>query len=101
MSMSVMMRQTAGAFAALCAYASVSAATLLSDEGRLSRITATHVTVDGLRTYKIDSDTRCYDAREVALTCGTLAGVGYADRARLSITADGTVRRLDIILLQQ
>lgn len=70
-------------------------------EGRLTRVTASEVQVDHGTTYQFDPvSARCFDFRGDAMTCGTLVGIGYADRAR--ITLRGTVvQRIDILELQQ
>jgi hypothetical protein len=70
-------------------------------EGRLTRITTSFVQVDHDRTYQFNSAiARCFDFRGDAMTCDTLVGIGYVDRAR--ITLRGTdVQRIDVIELQQ
>lgn len=70
-------------------------------EGRLTQIGVEHVTVDGQRTYAIDPQrTECFDFRNDRTTCGTLALIGYADKARLTVV--GTlVKRIDLLELQQ
>jgi hypothetical protein len=70
-------------------------------EGRLTQITTTLVTVDNDRTYAIDSETtECFDFRSDRTTCGTLALIGYADKARVTLV--GTlVKRIDLLVLQQ
>lgn len=70
-------------------------------EGRLTQITTTLVTVDSNRTYAIDPEnTECFDFRNDRTTCGTLALIGYADKARLTLI--GTlVKRIDLLVLQQ
>ena len=70
-------------------------------EGRLTQVTATFVQVDHDQTYQFDPvSAQCFDFRGDAMTCGTLVGIGYADRVR--ITVRGTVvQRIDILELQQ
>jgi hypothetical protein len=70
-------------------------------EGRLTQITASFVQVDHDRTYQFHpAVAQCFDFRGAALPCETLVGIGYADRAR--ITLRGTdVHRIDIVELQQ
>ena len=70
-------------------------------EGRLTRVTATTVQLDHAATYQFDPvSAQCFDFRGDAMTCQTLVGIGYADRAR--ITMRGTVvQRIDILELQQ
>jgi hypothetical protein len=70
-------------------------------EGRLTQITTDRVTVDGTRTYAIDPErTECFDFRSDRTTCGTLALIGYAEKAR--VTVIGTlVKRIDLLELQQ
>jgi hypothetical protein len=70
-------------------------------EGRLTQVTATSVQVDHDRTYLFNpAVAQCFDFRGDAMTCDTLVGIGYADRAR--ITVRGTdVQRIDILELQQ
>jgi hypothetical protein len=70
-------------------------------EGRLTQVTMTFVQVDHDRTYQFNpAVARCFDFRGDAMTCETLVGIGYADRAR--ITLRGTdVQRIDIVELQQ
>lgn len=70
-------------------------------EGRLTQITATVVQVDHGLTYQFNpAVAQCFDFRGDALTCDTLVGIGYVDRAR--VTLRGTdVLRIDIVELQQ
>ena len=70
-------------------------------EGRLTQVTLTFVQLDHGRTYTFNPGlARCFDFRGDALTCDTLVGIGYVDRAR--VTVRGTdVQRIDIIELQQ
>ena len=70
-------------------------------EGRLTQVTTTFVQVDHDQTYQFDPvSAQCFDFRGDAMTCGTLVGIGYADRVR--ITVRGTVvQRIDILELQQ
>ena len=70
-------------------------------EGRVTQVTTSFVQVDHDRTYQFDPvSAQCFDFRGDAMTCGTLVGIGYVDRAR--ITLRGTVvQRIDILELQQ
>jgi hypothetical protein len=70
-------------------------------EGRLTQVTNTFVQLDHEQTYPFDPvSAQCFDFRGDAMTCGTLVGIGYADRVR--ITVRGTVvQRIDILELQQ
>lgn len=91
-------------FAALFSCLALSAAHSAGSEayeGRLTQITATYVTVDGTRSFTFEPRTaKCFDAEGAELTCETLVGVGYADRARLTVFANA-IRRIDVIELQQ
>ena len=70
-------------------------------EGRLTQITTEQVTLDGVRTFRIEPQrTECFDFRSDRTTCATLALIGYADKARLSV-AGTVVRRIDLLELQQ
>ncbi len=70
-------------------------------EGRLTQITGTYVTVDGQHSFTFEPrKAKCFDPAGAELTCETLVGVGYADRARLTVIANA-VRRIDVIELQQ
>jgi hypothetical protein len=70
-------------------------------EGRLTQITVDHVIVDSARTYAIDPEhTECFDFRSQRTTCETLALIGYADKARLSVVGT-VVKRIDLLELQQ
>ena len=70
-------------------------------EGRLTQVTSTFVQVDHDKIYQFNPViAQCFDFRGDATTCETLVGIGYVDRAR--VTLRGTdVRRIDIIELQQ
>lgn len=70
-------------------------------EGKLTRVTANELQIDHAQVYQFDPvSAKCFDFRGDALTCETLVGIGYADRAR--ITLRGTVvQRVDILELQQ
>jgi hypothetical protein len=70
-------------------------------EGRLTQVTSTIVQVDHDKIYQFNpAIARCFDFRGDATTCETLVGIGYVDRAR--VTLRGTdVQRIDIIELQQ
>jgi hypothetical protein len=70
-------------------------------EGRLTRITASEVQVDHNRTYQFNpAIAQCFDFRGAALPCSTLVGIGYADRARVTLRG-ADVQRIDIVELQQ
>lgn len=70
-------------------------------EGRLTQVTSTIIQVDHDKIYQFNpAIARCFDFRGDATTCETLVGIGYVDRAR--VTLRGTdVQRIDIIELQQ
>jgi hypothetical protein len=70
-------------------------------EGRLTQITSSSVQVDHGQSYQFNPGlAQCFDFRGDALTCDTLVGIGYVDRAR--VTLRGTdVLRIDIVELQQ
>jgi len=70
-------------------------------EGRLTQITASEVQIDHNRTYQFNpAVAQCFDFRGAAMPCKTLVGIGYVDRAR--VTLRGTnVQRIDIVELQQ
>ena len=70
-------------------------------EGVLTRVTATEVQLDHRAAYQFNPAlATCFDFRGDAMTCETLVGIGYADRAR--VTLHGTVvQRIDILELQQ
>jgi len=70
-------------------------------EGRLTQVTSSLVQLDHNQTYQFNPGlAQCFDFRGDALTCETLVGIGYVDRAR--VTLRGTnVQRIDIIELQQ
>jgi hypothetical protein len=86
------------ALTALCTLAAGAPSVM---EGRLTQVTSTFVQLDHERTYTFNPGlARCFDFRGDALTCDTLVGIGYVDRAR--VTVRGTdVQRIDIIELQQ
>ena len=70
-------------------------------EGRLSRVTGTEVQVDHAASYQFNPATAsCFDFRGDAMTCDTLVGIGYADRARITLRGP-VVQRIDILELQQ
>jgi hypothetical protein len=70
-------------------------------EGRLTQITKEYVTVDSDHTYAIDPErTECFDFRSQRTTCATLALIGYADKARLSVIGT-VVKRIDLLELKQ
>jgi hypothetical protein len=73
--------------------------------GYLKQISASHVLVEdaklALHTFKIDSTiTQCFDHRGDKTTCKTLAGVGYADKGRVTFIGD-VAQRIDVIEMQQ
>jgi len=70
-------------------------------EGRMSQLTSTQVTIDGAFSFRFNPATaQCFDFRGSATTCDTLIGIGYAQRARLTISGDTAVR-IDLLELQQ
>ena len=70
-------------------------------EGRLTQVTASWVQVDHDRTYQFNpAIARCFDFRGDAMSCDTLVGIGYVDRARVSLRGSDVVR-VDIVELQQ
>jgi hypothetical protein len=70
-------------------------------EGRLTQVTATFVQIDHDQTFQFDPvSAQCFDFRGDAMTCGTLVGIGYADRARVTVRG-AVVQRIDILELQQ
>ena len=70
-------------------------------EGRLTRVTASFVQVDHNQTYQFNpAVAQCFDFRGDAMTCDTLIGIGYVDRARVTLRGT-TVQRIDIVELQQ
>jgi len=59
------------------------------------------VQVDHSRVYQFNPAlARCFDFRGDALTCDTLVGIGYVDRARITLLGTA-VQRIDILELQQ
>jgi hypothetical protein len=70
-------------------------------EGRLTQVTSTIVQVDHDRIYQFNpAIAQCFDFRGDATTCETLVGIGYVDRARVTLRGSN-VQRIDIIELQQ
>ena len=70
-------------------------------EGRLTRVTTSVVQVDHDRTYQFNSAiARCFDFRGDAMACDTLVGIGYVDRARVTLRGND-VQRIEIIELHQ
>jgi hypothetical protein len=70
-------------------------------QGRITQITTEKVTIDGIHTFKLDpKKTQCFDHRGDKTSCATLAAVGYADSAIVTIVGD-SVQRIDIKQLQQ
>jgi hypothetical protein len=70
-------------------------------EGRLTQITSSYIQVDHDRTYLFNpAIAQCFDFRGDATTCDTLVGIGYVDRARVTLRGSD-VQRIDIIELQQ
>jgi hypothetical protein len=71
--------------------------------GRL-RLSRTEAVVDEQHRFKFDPErTACFTYRgdeAYATTCATLVGIGYADKARLTVAGD-KVTRLDILELYQ
>jgi hypothetical protein len=70
-------------------------------EGRLTRVTPSFVQVDHDRAYPFNpAVAQCFDFRGDVLTCDTLVGIGYVDRARVTLRGTDVVR-IDIVDLQQ
>ena len=70
-------------------------------EGRLTRVTTSFVQVDHDRTYLFNSAiAECFDFRGDAMSCDTLVGIGYVDRARVTVSGND-VLRIDIVELHQ
>lgn len=70
-------------------------------EGRLTQIRTTSVQMDHNREYQFNpAVARCFDFRGDAMTCDTLVGIGYVDRARVTLSGTDVVR-IDIVDLQQ
>ena len=70
-------------------------------EGRITQITGKSVIVDRVHIFKLDlSKAKCFAVGGMQITCETLVGIGYADKARVAVLAD-TVQRIDILELQQ
>jgi len=70
-------------------------------EGTITRVTTDEVQVDHSRVYQFNPAlARCFDFRGDALTCDTLVGIGYVDRARITLLGTA-VQRIDILELQQ
>jgi hypothetical protein len=70
-------------------------------EGRLTQITANVVQVDHDRSYQFNPGlAQCFDFRGSTMACDTLVGIGYADRARVTLRGNN-VLRIDVIELQQ
>ena len=70
-------------------------------EGRLTQVTTSIVQVDHDRVYQFNpAVAKCFDFRGDAMTCETLVGIGYVDRARVSLRGSDVVR-IDVVELQQ
>lgn len=70
-------------------------------EGRLTQVRADFIQLDHQQTYSFNPGTaKCFDFRGDAMTCDTLVGIGYADRARVTLLGT-TVQRIDVLELQQ
>jgi hypothetical protein len=74
-------------------------------QGRLAHITSRQLTLelahDDIREFKFDlAKAKCFDFRKDPMSCQTLIGVGYANKARITLV-DGVIQRVDIIELQQ
>ena len=68
--------------------------------GRLL-VTASVVEVDRTQRFIFEpTKAQCFDFRGAAMTCATLVGIGYADKAHVTVAA-GTVKRIDIVKLDQ
>ena len=79
----------------------VSAASAEEYVGRLVRITDRLVTIENVGDFKINlANAQCFDHRGDKTTCATLAGIGYADSARVRVIGDA-VQRIDVLKLQQ
>jgi hypothetical protein len=64
-------------------------------------VTSSQVTVEGLGSFPLDLKiAQCFDMRGERMGCETLAGIGYADKARVTFVAN-KLRRIDLIELQQ
>lgn len=69
--------------------------------GRLSVVSARHIEVDRTHRFPFQpGSAECFDTHGNRMTCQTLVGIGYADRARITLTG-GQVRRIDLLDLQQ
>lgn len=69
--------------------------------GRLSVVTARHVEVDRTQRFPFQpANAECFDTHGNRMTCQTLVGIGYADRARITLSG-GRIRRIDLLQLQQ
>jgi hypothetical protein len=101
-----MKRTTARFFGALLALAwpalqPLAAGTTSVIEGRLTRVTTSFVQVDHGQTYQFNSAiAQCFDFRGDSIACDTLVGIGYVDRARLTVRGSD-VLRIDIVELHQ
>jgi hypothetical protein len=70
-------------------------------EGTITRVTTSEVQLDHDRVYQFNPAlARCFDFRGDELTCDTLVGIGYVDRARITLLGTA-VQRIDIVDLQQ
>lgn len=70
-------------------------------EGRLTQISTSAVQLDHDREYQFNpAIAQCFDFRGDALACDTLVGIGYIDRARVTLRGSDVVR-IDIVELQQ
>jgi hypothetical protein len=86
---------------ALPALTAVAATPASVVEGRLTQVAATFIQLDHQQTYSFDpAIAECFDFRGDAMTCQTLVGIGYADRARITLRGT-TVQRIDVLELQQ
>lgn len=87
--------------AVVCPTFAVAADNPGSLQGRITQITAKSVIVDRVHIFKLDlAKAKCFDIGGRPITCETLVGIGYADKARVTVLAD-TVQRIDILELQQ
>jgi hypothetical protein len=68
------------------------------------RLLPTEAVINHQYRYKFDPKrAQCFTARgeeRIPTTCETLLGIGYADRARLTLSGDQVVR-IDVLELQQ
>ena len=84
-----------------CPISAEAAPSMLALYGRISVLAKDHIVFNDDRTIKfVPAETLCFDAQNQKLTCETLIGVGYVDKARI-VLRGGVVRAIHIIDLQQ